>query len=252
MQAPVSMAGAMASPCGAFGTSPDRLFASPPSVRIPKRLQTATAYAYLLSRLYFSARWSIRAWHLDFRDIKAARDHKHLYDSSLCAGIIELSSLPATPIRPGSDIVSPAPLARGGRVDSDRVSVESRATAQALAAVAAQAQEAADASAASLRVAADTTAAMQRYNDSRGSSSGSSGSSEDRYSRRHRRSKPVGSKENRTFVIGCSDHKAWYDTLVPYLRGLHTKVSGDGGAAELSEAESQYPQVRRGRVLVQG
>ena len=41
----------------------------------------------------------------------------------------------------------------------------------------------------------------------------------------------VGSKENRTFVIGRLDRKAWYDTLVPFLRGQHTEVVGDGGAA---------------------
>ena len=115
----------------------------------------------------------------------------------------------------------------------DRVSVESRAAA---AAVAAASQETADAAAAAVRVAADKAASMQRYNGSRGSSSDSSSSSEDRYSRRHRRSKSagsrVGSKENRTFVIGRSDHKAWYVTLMSYLRGLHTKVANDGGAAE--------------------
>ena len=43
MQTLVNMVDTMASPCDALGTSPDRLFVSPPSVRIPKRLQTATA-----------------------------------------------------------------------------------------------------------------------------------------------------------------------------------------------------------------
>ena len=125
----------------------------------------------------------------------------------------------------------------------DGVSVESKAGAAAVAAVrvAAPAQETADAAAAAAaaaaatRVAADKVAAMQRHNDSRGSSSDSS-SPEDRYPRRHCRSKSagsrVGSKENRTFVIGRSDHKAWYDTLVPYLRGPHTEVAHNGGAAE--------------------
>ena len=236
MQTLVNMVDTAASPCDALGTSPDRVFVSPPGDRIPKRLQTATAYMYahLLSRLYFSARWSIHAWHLDVRGIKAARDHKHIYDSALCANAIESSSLPVTPLRPGSDIVLPAPLARGGQ--EDRVSVESRAAAGAAAAVAVAAQEIADAAAVSDRVAAVKAAPMQRHNDSRGSSSDSSSSSEDRYSRRHGCSKSagsrVGSKENRAFAIGRSDHKARYDTLVPYLRGLHTKVANDGGAAE--------------------
>ena len=73
---------------------------------------------------------------------------------------------------------------------------------------------------------------MQRYNESGGSSYDSS-SSDGRRSRKHRRSSStrVGPKENRTFAIGRLDRKAWYDTLVPYLRGQHTEAAGDGGAA---------------------
>ena len=72
-------------------------------------------------------------------------------------------------------------------------------------------------------VAARRVAAMLRYNESDGSSYDGS-SSDDRHSRKHRRSSStrVGSKENRTFGIDRSDRKAWYDTLVPYLRGHHT------------------------------
>ena len=107
------------------------------SVRIPKRVQTATAHAHLLFRLYLGYTsvhigQSMRGTTMPLTSKPRGTTNTSMIPHCVQISLSRLHYLWHLP--PGSDTVSPAPLARGGQVD--RISVESRAAAVAVAAVA--------------------------------------------------------------------------------------------------------------------